>query len=154
MHFYVIMCLTTVTNSLLYQHPNYCLLLIHPKSNPLFQRKFGQEVAEYSKASSESETEILKCLATSRDNLLTDTHAIKKLYNMKKLHTEALENLENSRNSETNVLKSREAYRPLAVRAAVIYRTSMLMARVNPLYQWSLLQFLPVFESSVKQSDR
>ena len=111
-------------------------------------------MAEYTKASSESEIEILKCLADCRETLLTDTHAIKKLFNMKKHHTEALENLENARNSEANVLKSREAYRPLAVRAAVIYRTSMLMARINPLYQWSLLQFLPVFESSVKQSDR
>ena len=62
--------------------------------------------------------------------------------------------LEHARSSEANVLKSREAYRPLAVRAAVIYRTSMLMARINPMYQWSLLQFLPVFDSSVRQSDR
>ena len=106
------------------------------------------------KSSSESEAEILKCLAESRETLLADTPAIKKLLNMKKYHTEALENLENARNSEANVLKSREVYRPLAVRAAVIYRTSMLMSRINPMYQWSLLQFLPVFESSVKQSDR
>ena len=118
------------------------------------QKKFGQEVSEYTRSSSESEAEILKCLAESRDKLLTDTPAIKKLLNMKKHHTEALENLENARNSEANVLKSREVYRPLAVRAAVIYRTSMLMSRINPMYQWSLLQFLPVFESSVKQSDR
>ena len=106
------------------------------------------------KSSSESEAEILKCLAESRETLLADTPAIKKLLNMKKHHTEALENLENARNSEANVLKSREVYRPLAVRAAVIYRTSMLMSRINPMYQWSLQQFLPVFESSVKQSDR
>eukprot|EP00116_Pleurobrachia_bachei_P005635 sb/3465897/ len=117
------------------------------------QRKFGLEVAEYTQLSSESEAEILKCLAESRDLLLSDTPSIKRLLNMKKHHSEALENLQNALNSEGNVLKSREAYRPLAVRAAVIYRGSMLMAKVNPMYQWSMQQFLPVFESSVKQSD-
>lgn len=58
------------------------------------------------------------------------------------------------RGIENSILQSREGYRPIARRAAVMFDVSRVMAEINPAYQTSLSQFLVVFDAAITHSER
>ena len=58
------------------------------------------------------------------------------------------------RGIENSILQSREGYRPIARRAAVMFDVSRVMAEINPAYQTSLAQFLVVFDAAITHSER
>ena len=59
-----------------------------------------------------------------------------------------------ARGIENSILQSREGYRPIARRAAVMFDVARIMAEINTAYQTSLAQFLIVFDAAIKHSER
>lgn len=59
-----------------------------------------------------------------------------------------------ARGIENSILQSREGYRPIARRAAVMFDVARIMAEINTAYQTSLAQFLMVFDAAIKHSER
>ena len=62
--------------------------------------------------------------------------------------------LTRARGLENSILQSREGYRPIARRAAVMFDVARIMAEINAAYQTSLAQFLIVFDAAIKHSER
>lgn len=59
-----------------------------------------------------------------------------------------------ARGIENSILQSREGFRPIARRAAVMFDVARIMAEINTVYQTSLAQFLMVFDAAIKHSER
>ena len=59
-----------------------------------------------------------------------------------------------ARGIENSILQSREGFRPIARRAAVMFDVARIMAEINTVYQTSLAQFLMVFDVAIKHSER
>lgn len=59
-----------------------------------------------------------------------------------------------SRGIENSILQSREGYRPIARRAAVMFDVSRVMSKICSSYQTSLSQFLVVFDAAISHSER
>lgn len=101
----------------------------------------------------EAEENILECLGSGH-RLLYNLAATKKLASIKKQHEEIVEGQTRSRGIENSILQSREGYRPIARRAAVMFDVARIMAEINTSYQTSLAQFLTVFDAAIKHSER
>ena len=56
--------------------------------------------------------------------------------------------------TEAAFLHSREAYRPIARRAAVLFDVARHMVEVNNKYTLSFAHFLKVFDAAIQQSER
>lgn len=56
--------------------------------------------------------------------------------------------------SEASLLHSREAFRPIARRAAVLFDVTRHMGEVNEKYTISLAQFLKIFDTAIQHSER
>ena len=56
--------------------------------------------------------------------------------------------------SEASLLQSREAFRPIARRAAVLFDVTRHMGEVNEKYTISLAQFLKIFDTAIQHSER
>ena len=52
------------------------------------------------------------------------------------------------------VKESRQVYQPIAICAAVLFKVSSVMRRINHVYQISIHQFLCYFDNSLKYSER
>ncbi|RDD45872.1 Dynein heavy chain 5, axonemal [Trichoplax sp. H2] len=94
--------------------------------------------------------ELLSC----NNKLLHDLTMTKKLTSLKKAYDEAIENQARVKVNEDNIINTRQHYRPVAKRGAVLFNVSKQMALVNPMYQISLDQFLNMYSTSILHSDR
>lgn len=56
--------------------------------------------------------------------------------------------------AEASLLHSREAFRPIARRAAVLFDVIRHMGEVNEKYTISLAQFLKIFDAAIQHSER
>lgn len=101
----------------------------------------------------EAEENILECLGSGH-RLLYNLAATKKLASIQKQHEEIVEGQTRARGIENSILQSREGYRPIARRAAVMFDVARIMAEINTAYQTSLAQFLIVFDAAIKHSER
>lgn len=101
----------------------------------------------------EAEENILESLGSGH-RLLYNLAATKKLASIKKQHEEIVEGQTRARGIENSILQSREGYRPIARRAAVMFDVARIMAEISPAYQTSLAQFLVVFDAAIKHSER
>ncbi|XP_048577711.1 dynein axonemal heavy chain 8 isoform X3 [Nematostella vectensis] len=101
----------------------------------------------------DAEENILECLGSGH-RLLYNLAATKKLASIRRLHEETSESLMRSRGMENSLLQSREGFRPIARRAAVMFDVARIMAEINPSYQTSLAQFLIVFDAAITHSER
>ena len=51
-------------------------------------------------------------------------------------------------------MQSREAFRPIARRAAVLFDVTRHMEEINDVYKISLAQFLKIFDNAIQHSER
>jgi len=101
----------------------------------------------------EAEENILECLGSGH-RLLYNLAATKKLASIQKQHEEIVDGQTRARGTENSILQSREGYRAIARRAAVMFDVARIMAEINTAYQTSLAQFLIVFDAAIKHSER
>ncbi|XP_006899240.1 PREDICTED: dynein heavy chain 2, axonemal [Elephantulus edwardii] len=102
----------------------------------------------------ELEDEILRLLNEATGSLLDDVQLVNTLQTSKVTATEVTEQLETSETTEINIDLAREAYRPCAQRAAVLFFVLNDMGRIDPMYQFSLDAYISLFVLSIDKSHR
>ncbi|XP_038624757.1 dynein heavy chain 2, axonemal [Tachyglossus aculeatus] len=102
----------------------------------------------------ELEDEILRLLNEATGSLLDDVQLVNTLQTSKVTSTEVTEQLETSETTEINIDLAREAYRPCAQRAAVLFFVLNDMGHIDPMYQFSLDAYIGLFTLSIDKSHR
>lgn len=100
----------------------------------------------------ELEANLLHKLSTTQGSLLDDVTVIEVLNTSKNTAIEVKEKLDIAKITEAKINIAREEYRPVATRGSVLYFLVCTMAKVNVMYQTSLVQFLDRFDSSMHNS--
>jgi len=88
---------------------------------------------------------LLKKLTSSTGNLLEDTELVEILNNTKTQSKEVKNKLIDAEVKTKEINEKREAYKPVAIRGAVLYFTMLEIAQVNWMYNSSLNQFLSLY---------
>ncbi|XP_063098618.1 dynein axonemal heavy chain 2 isoform X3 [Cavia porcellus] len=102
----------------------------------------------------ELEDEILRLLNEATGSLLDDVQLVNTLQTSKVTASEVTEQLETSETTEVNIDLAREAYRPCAQRASVLFFVLNDMGCIDPMYQFSLDAYISLFILSIDKSHR
>ncbi|XP_040202767.1 dynein heavy chain 2, axonemal [Rana temporaria] len=102
----------------------------------------------------ELEDEILRLLNEATGSLLDDVQLANTLQTSKVTATEVSEQLESSEETEEKIDLAREAYRPCAQRAALLFFVLNDLGRIDPMYQFSLDSYIDLFHLSIDKSKR
>ncbi|KAH0792655.1 Dynein heavy chain family protein [Histomonas meleagridis] len=130
------------------------LVILREKENLENERqRLLEQVAELRKTLIDLENLLLEQLRSSEGNLLENTTLITTLASTKQKSQENKESLNSAMETNQKITKSREDYRPVAIRGAVIYFLIQEMSLVNPMYQVSLDQFLNKFYESIEKAE-
>jgi len=122
-----------------------------------------EDVTNNKKALQLLNKQLLERLATAQGNLLEDTELIEVLANTKAKGKEVEGKLRESDERKIEINEKREQFRAVATRGSIMYFNMVDMTNVvNPItaqmsgwmYNCSLLQFLGVFEMSVRTSEK
>ncbi|OHT04931.1 Dynein heavy chain family protein [Tritrichomonas foetus] len=131
------------------------LVILREKENLENERqRLLEQVAELRKMLIDLEDQLLEQLRSSQGNLLENTTLITTLASTKQKSQENKESLNSAMETNQKITKSREDYRPVAVRGAVIYFLIQEMSLVNPMYQVSLNQFLGKFYEAIETAEK
>ncbi|CAJ0965699.1 unnamed protein product [Ranitomeya imitator] len=102
----------------------------------------------------ELEDEILRLLNEATGSLLDDVQLVNTLQSSKVTATEVSEQLESSEETEEKIDLAREAYRPCAQRASLLFFVLNDLGRIDPMYQFSLDSYIDLFHLSIDKSKR
>ncbi|XP_068440309.1 dynein axonemal heavy chain 2 [Clinocottus analis] len=111
-------------------------------------------IASGKRSLEELEDEILRLLNEATGSLLDDEQLVKTLQTSKVTATEVTEQLESSEQTEIKIDSAREAYRPCAKRASILFTILNDMGRIDPMYQFSLDAYIDLFNLSIRKSQR
>ncbi|XP_078020536.1 dynein axonemal heavy chain 2 [Epinephelus lanceolatus] len=109
-------------------------------------------IASGKKSLQELEDEILRLLNEATGSLLDDVQLVNVLQTSKVTATEVSEQLESSEQTEIKIDSAREAYRPCAQRASILFFILNDMGRIDPMYQFSLDAYINLFNFSIEKS--
>lgn len=98
------------------------------------------------------EDSLLRELATSTGNMLDNVELIETLENTKSKAAIVMEQLKLSAETQRDLEKLRNGYRPAAKRGAVLFFALSDMSTVNAMYQYALAAYLDVFTFSLRKS--
>lgn len=98
------------------------------------------------------EDSLLRELATSTGNMLDNVELIETLENTKSKAAVVMEQLQLSAETQKDIEKLRDGYRPAAKRGAVLFFALSDMSTVNAMYQYALAAYLDVFSFSLRKS--
>uniref|UniRef100_A0A8P4KIS1 Dynein axonemal heavy chain 2 n=1 Tax=Dicentrarchus labrax TaxID=13489 RepID=A0A8P4KIS1_DICLA len=111
-------------------------------------------IASGKRSLEELEDEILRLLNEATGSLLDDVQLVNTLQTSKVTATKVSEQLESSEQTEINIDSAREAYRPCAQRASILFFILNDMGRIDPMYQFSLDGYINLFNLSIEKSKR
>eukprot|EP00294_Goniomonas_avonlea_P007519 CAMPEP_0114565520 /NCGR_PEP_ID=MMETSP0114-20121206/14353_1 /TAXON_ID=31324 /ORGANISM="Goniomonas sp, Strain m" /LENGTH=1925 /DNA_ID=CAMNT_0001751771 /DNA_START=60 /DNA_END=5835 /DNA_ORIENTATION=- len=100
----------------------------------------------------EIEDTILRLLAESEGNILDDDTLITTLAQSKETSQEINEKVAEAETTEREIDTTRDKYRPVSVRGSLLFFSVSDMARVDPMYQYSLQWFIDLFMRSIDDS--
>lgn len=100
------------------------------------------------------ENEILRMLNESRGSILDDEELFSTLQISKTTSATVKESLAVAEVTEVEIDTTREAYRPSANRASILFFVLMDMSRIDPMYQFSLDAYLRLFSASIDKSPK
>ncbi|NXG19392.1 DYH7 protein, partial [Grallaria varia] len=106
------------------------------------------------KSLKEIEKKILETLQSSEGNILEDETAIQVLDSAKVMSNEITKKQQVAEKTEVKIAESREAYRPVAQRSAVLFFSIADLANIDPMYQYSLSWFVNLFVHSIRDSNK
>ena len=92
-----------------------------------------------------TEEKILKNLTTNVEKILNNDKLIDVLKESKTCAETVADKLKKINSTNQFLMKSRQMYAPVAIRAAHLYFAVTELVQVNPMYQYSLKWFLNVF---------
>ena len=98
------------------------------------------------------ENSILKSLAEATGSLLEDEALVDTLQVSKKTSEDVVHQLKISEETEGRIDSTRQGYKPVATRAAILYFVLNDLSSVDPMYQFSLSSYVDLFNSSIVRS--
>uniref|UniRef100_A0A672FP66 Dynein axonemal heavy chain 2 n=1 Tax=Salarias fasciatus TaxID=181472 RepID=A0A672FP66_SALFA len=98
------------------------------------------------------EDEILRLLNEATGSLLDDAQLVNTLQTSKVTSSEVSEQVESSEQTELKIDSAREAYRPCAQRASILFFILNDMSCIDPMYQFSLDAYINLFTLSIEKS--
>jgi len=110
------------------------------------------QVAASKKKLVDLENEILQLLANAEGSLLDDDNLVIKLQDSKKTSTSVTKQLKVSEETEIKIDEARNSYKPISIRASVLYFILNDLAKVDPMYQFSLAAYIELFRMSIDRS--
>ncbi|KAL0966379.1 hypothetical protein UPYG_G00294600 [Umbra pygmaea] len=99
------------------------------------------------------EDELLGRLSAAESNFLGDNVLVEKLETTKHTAAEIEMKVLEAKVNEVKINEAREHYRPVAVRASLLYFIMNDLNKINPMYQFSLKAFNVVFNKAVLQAE-
>ncbi|KAG9349499.1 hypothetical protein JZ751_027944, partial [Albula glossodonta] len=99
------------------------------------------------------EDELLTRLSAADSNFLGDNLLVEKLETTKHTAAEIEMKVLEAKVNEVKINEAREHYRPVAVRASLLYFIMNDLNKINPMYQFSLKAFNVVFHKAVHQAE-
>ncbi|KAI9004259.1 dynein heavy chain and region D6 of dynein motor-domain-containing protein [Gaertneriomyces semiglobifer] len=98
------------------------------------------------------EDEILHLLSTAQGSLLDDEKLVLTLQSSKATAEQVAQQLNVSEQTEKRIDIAREAYRPCAQRASILYFVLNDLSTIDPMYQFSLDAYTDLFDTSIAKS--
>jgi len=102
----------------------------------------------------ELEDRILELLSKSTGMIVDDVELIDTLGESKELSTVINARLEESMRTNEIIMETREKYRPVAERGAIIYFVIADLSRIDPMYQFSLAYFTRLYDLCIDEAER
>uniref|UniRef100_A0A672IQ98 Dynein axonemal heavy chain 11 n=1 Tax=Salarias fasciatus TaxID=181472 RepID=A0A672IQ98_SALFA len=99
------------------------------------------------------EDELLTRLSAAESNFLGDNVLVEKLETTKHTAAEIEIKVLEAKVNEVKINEAREHYRPVAVRASLLYFIMNDLNKINPMYQFSLKAFNVVFHKAVELAE-
>eukprot|EP01059_Diplonema_ambulator_P010806 TRINITY_DN20837_c0_g1_i1.p1 TRINITY_DN20837_c0_g1~~TRINITY_DN20837_c0_g1_i1.p1 ORF type:complete len:1596 (+),score=485.47 TRINITY_DN20837_c0_g1_i1:459-4790(+) len=112
-----------------------------------------RRVAEAKKRKKQLENLILEKLESAQGNVLDSPDVIKTLERSQTNGTLLIKQLAESEEKERTINESREEYRPIAKRAAILYFVVADLPLIDPMYQYSLDYFKRIVRLIIEQSE-
>lgn len=109
-------------------------------------------IAAGKKKLAELEDKILYLLSTAQGSLLDDEALVETLNSSKVTSAEVLEQLAVAEITEAQIDVAREAYRPSAKRASILFFVLNDISKIDPMYQFSLDAYIGLFNISISKS--
>jgi dynein heavy chain len=100
----------------------------------------------------ELEDEILRLLSTAEGSLLDDESLVTTLQDSKKTSEEVGKQLIIAEDTEKKIDVARQGYRPVSLRASILYFVLNDLGKVDPMYQFSLGTYVALFQQSIQKS--
>jgi len=110
--------------------------------------------AKMNKTLKEIEDDILQLLATSEGDVLEDDTLVNKVTSSKQVSDDINEKKAIAKVTEENIDTTRESYRSVAYRTAVLFFAIVELTNIDPMYQYSLQWFQKLFGIAVDQSPK
>jgi len=110
------------------------------------------KVAAAKKTLTELEDEILRLLFNVEGSLLDDEEIVLTLQRSKQTSEEVTQQLRVSEETEKKIDAARGHYKPVAKMAAVLFFVLVDLAKVDPMYQFSLEAYVSLFIKSIEES--
>lgn len=111
-------------------------------------------IAKNKRTLQDLENEILRMLNESRGSILDDEELFGTLQISKSTSASVKESLAVSEVTEVEIDITREAYRPSANRASILFFVLMDMSQIDPMYQFSLDAYISLFMQSIDKSPK
>ncbi|KAG8273639.1 Dynein heavy chain 2, axonemal [Homalodisca vitripennis] len=100
------------------------------------------------------EDELLRLLSESKGSLLDNIELLTTLQTSQATSAAIKVQLEDSVVTEVEIDTAREGYRPCAKRASILFFVLTDMARIDPMYQFSLDSYISLFNMSIDKSKK
>ncbi|KAK9500353.1 hypothetical protein O3M35_001633 [Rhynocoris fuscipes] len=98
------------------------------------------------------EDELLARLSAAGPDILSDKQLVEKLESTKKTAENIETKVAEAKVTSSKIDSAREIYRPVAIRASILYFILNDLNKINPLYQFSLKAFSIVFQNAIVTS--
>ncbi|GLI62391.1 hypothetical protein VaNZ11_005010 [Volvox africanus] len=110
--------------------------------------------AKMKKELSDIEDRILALLSASSGNILDDEELINTLAQSKVTSNEIAAKVSEAEATEREIDETRELYRPVALRASLLFFAISDLALVDPMYQYSLTWFIALFIRGIEEAPK
>ena len=111
-------------------------------------------IANGKKQIKELEDKILYLLNTAQGSLLDDEVLVNALQSSKAVSQQVTEKVKISIETEKRIDGARDAYRPSAKRASILFFVMTDLGRIDPMYQFSLEAYIELFTLSIDKSQK